>query len=164
MLRALKVIVPVLPTPLPPKTAPVPPELFAVVLPKLSEALLLVALIPMPVGFVIVVVPIERLLATVVRVIPVVLLLVEEALVRIKPDVTLLRLRAGPDVALMVPRLDSPFPLVAATGPARLRAVMLSAQKLMVGVPLLTRLPPAPADVLLTVVFPKLRTEVPKVF
>src|SRR5262249_22270558 len=164
MLRALKVIVPVLPTPLPPKTAPVPPELFAVVLPKLSEALLLVALIPMPVGFVIVVVPIERLPATVVRVIPVVLLLVEEALVRIKPDVTLLRLRAGPDVALMVRLGHSAVPVVGATGREPLPGVMLSAQKLRVEVPLLTRLTRVPADVLLTVVFPKLRTEVPKVF
>src|SRR5262249_16363811 len=127
MLRALKVIVPVLPTPLPPKPAPVPPELFAVVLPKLSEALLLVALIPMPVGFVIVVVPIERLPATVVRVMPVVPLLVDDTLVSVRPDVTLLRLRPGPFVALIVPLVAFTVPLVVATRPEPLASVMLSA-------------------------------------
>ena len=78
------------------RLTPVPPETVEVVLPKLSVALDVPTLMPMPVGFVIVVVGVVRLPATLVRLMPVVPLLVDEMLPKVAASVPVVRLRAWP--------------------------------------------------------------------
>ena len=90
MLSKPKVIVPVLVV----RLTPVPPELLAFVLPKLSEPLEVLTVNPIPVGFVMVVEGLVKLPATLVRLMPVVALLVEEMLTNVAASVPLVRLRA----------------------------------------------------------------------
>src|SRR5436190_5560645 len=87
-----KVIVPVLVV----RLTPVLPEPLAFVLPKLSEPLDVLTEMPVPVGFVIVVVGLVRFPATLVRLMPVVVLFVDEILTKVAASVPLLRLRAWP--------------------------------------------------------------------
>ena len=78
------------------RLTPVPPEALEVVLPKLSVALDVPTLMPMPVGFVIVVVGVVRLPATPVNVIPVLALFVDEMLPKVAASVPVVRSRAWP--------------------------------------------------------------------
>src|SRR5260370_1297416 len=104
MVSAPNVIVPVLVS----RLIPVPPDAVELVVPKLSAALDVLTLMPMPVGFVMVVEPLDILPATVVKVMPVVELLVEEMLVKAAVEETgplnvpVLRLRACPVPVMLV--------------------------------------------------------------
>ena len=84
------VIVPVLVS----RLTPVPPEPDEVVSPKLSAALEVLTLIPIPVGLLMAVAAVARLPATLVRLMPVVLLLVDTMKPNVAASVPFVRLRA----------------------------------------------------------------------
>src|SRR5712671_6218087 len=96
ILSAPKLIVPVLPVPLPPKSTPVFPEAFTVVFPKLSVALDVLTLMPLPVGLVMVLVGEVRVPATPVRLMPLVALSVDDMLMKVAARVPVVRLSACP--------------------------------------------------------------------
>lgn len=104
MVSAAKVIVPVLVS----RLIPVPPDPVELVAAKLKFALEVLMLRPMPVGFVMVVEPLDILPATLVKLIPVVELFVDDMLPKAAVDETgplsvpVVRLRARPLLPPMV--------------------------------------------------------------
>src|SRR6266850_1459034 len=92
MLRASKAIAPVLVV----RLIPVPPDRVEDVLPKLSVALEVFTLKPIPTGLVMVVVGLVRLPATLVRLMPVVVLAVAEMLSNVAASVPVVRFSAWP--------------------------------------------------------------------
>src|ERR1043165_2328921 len=108
---------------------PVLPELLAFVLPKFNEAFELLTVKPLPVGFVIVVVGLVKVPATLVRLIPVVALFVDEMLPKVAASVPLVRLSAWPvplSVTSEIVRVPNPVPLmsVAAFPPVKPLSVL----------------------------------------
>lgn len=94
---------------------PVPPDRLEVELPKLSDALDVMTLMPMPVGFVTVVVGLVRLPATLVRLTPVVALLADEMPPNVAANVPVVRLRARPvpfSVTSEIVSVPKPAPLI----------------------------------------------------
>jgi hypothetical protein len=130
---------------------------LTVVLPKFNVALELVAEMPAPVGFVMVVVPIDRLPDALARLMPVVLLLEDVTLVNVIPIVVGLTSSAGPPVAAIEPAATFTVPLLVADTPVPFEVVTVSDEN--ESVPLFdARFTPVPADdPLFTVVLPKLR-------
>ena len=92
MSRSAKVIAPVLVV----RLTPVPPDAVADTFPKLNAALEVLTLIPIPVGLVIVVPPTLKLPPTLVKLIPVVALFVEEMLANVAASVPVVRFNAWP--------------------------------------------------------------------
>ena len=125
MVRVPNVIVPVLVS----KLIPVPPEPVEAVVPKFSVALDVPTLMPIPAGLVIVVVGVVRLPATPARLMPVVVLLVDEMLPKVAASVPVVRLRASPvpfsvtSEMVSVPKLV-PLMSVAAFPPVNPRKVL----------------------------------------
>jgi len=107
IVREPKVIAPVFVV----RLTPVPPEPVTEVLAKPSVALEVFALMPMPVGFVIVVEPVLKLPPTLVKLIPVVALFVDEMLRNVAASVPVVRFSAWPfpfsvtSATLSVPKL-----------------------------------------------------------
>ena len=94
---------------------PVPPEPVTDVLAKLSVALEVFTLMPMPVEFVTVVEPLVKLPATLVRLIPVVALFVEEMLAKVPVRVPVERFSAWPlpfSVTSEMLSVPKPLPLI----------------------------------------------------
>ena len=114
MLKEPNVIAPVFVV----RLTPVLPELLAFVLPKFSEPLEVLTVIALPVGLVIVVVGLVRLPATLVRLMPVVVLFNEEILPKVAASVPLVRLRACPiplRVTSEIVSVPKPLPLISVT-------------------------------------------------
>ena len=78
------------------RLTPVPPDAVADTFPKLNAALEVLTLIPMPVGLVIVVPPTLKLPPTLVKLMPVVALFVDEMLKNVAARVPVVRFRAWP--------------------------------------------------------------------
>ena len=97
---------------------PVPPDAVADTFPKLNAALEVLTLMPIPVGLVIVVPPTLKLPATLVKLIPVVALFVEEMLRNVAARVPVVRFNAWPvpfsvtSATLSVPKL---LPVISGT-------------------------------------------------
>ena len=92
MSRSANVIAPVFVV----RLTPVPPEAVADTFPKFNAALDVFTLIPMPVGFVVVVEPVLKLPPTLVRLRPVVALFVDEMLRNVAASVPVVRFSAWP--------------------------------------------------------------------
>ena len=123
-----------------------PPDKLEAVSPKLSVAPDVPTLMPMPVGFVIVVVGVVRLPATPVKLMPVVPLLVDEMLPKVAASVPVLRLRAWPvpfNVTSEIVSVPKPAPVISVveSPPVNPRNVLPDATVIAFPVVMLTIVP-----------------------